>query len=284
MNPSWDLCNRALLQPHRPFYQNLASALRDAAAAMTRAVVEVRIELLDDLSPDNTAARAQALADECDAICLTTAVHPLVMQTVDAIQTKGVPVFALISQLAVTGQVHYVGLDNWKVGRTAAWAAEHICKEPGKLGVLMGNHRYRNPEMNETGFRSYFREHAPGFTILEPLSTFESAAVAQETTEKLLGDHPDLAGLCVSGGGMTGALAALRSSNRSGKLVVIGYELMDNTRAALLDGTVTVVISHPLRKMADVLIDGMTRAVADRGVAGSYTCIVPFEIFTRENI
>jgi hypothetical protein len=35
--------------------------------------------------------------------------------------------------------------------------------------ILVGNHRYRCQEMNESGFRSYFREHAPGFTLLEPL-------------------------------------------------------------------------------------------------------------------
>ena len=47
----------------------------------------------------------------------------------------------------------------------------NVCKAPGKIGILMGNPRYRNQEMNEAGFRSYFREHAQGFTLLEPIST-----------------------------------------------------------------------------------------------------------------
>jgi hypothetical protein len=34
---------------------------------------------------------------------------------------KHVPIFALISELTATGQVHYVRRDNWEVGRTAAW-------------------------------------------------------------------------------------------------------------------------------------------------------------------
>lgn len=85
-----------------------------------------------------------------------------------------VPVLALISQLTATGQVPYVGLDNWKVGRTAAWAVAQIAKVPGKVGILV--------------------EFAPEFTLLEPLSTFESSTIAQEMTERLLRDHPDLAG------------------------------------------------------------------------------------------
>jgi LacI family transcriptional regulator len=271
-----------LLQRHRPFYQNVARALSEAATESTAADVELQFEFLEDLSPQNTANRALALAESCDAICLTAAVHPVVSDAMEHIQSRETPVFALISQLSATGQIPYIGLDNWKVGRTSAWAFANICKVPGKIGILLGNPRYRNQEMNETGFRSYFREHAQDFMLLEPISTFESSAVAQEMTERLLADHPDLAGLYVSGGGISGALAALRSTGRAGQIVVVGYDLMDVTRAALLDGSMTLVISHPLAQLAREAITGMVRACTTHG--GSQTSIVPFEIYTRENI
>jgi LacI family transcriptional regulator len=271
-----------LLQPHRPFYQNVARALEDAAADATGVDIELRIDFLEDLSPQNIAARALDLAQSCNAVCVTAAVHPVVAEALEAIQARGIPVFALISQLSVTGQMSYIGLDNWKVGRTSAWTFANICRVPGKIGILMGNPRYRNQEMNEAGFRSYFREHAPEFSLLEPISTFESAAVAQEMTEKLLADHPDLAGLYISGGGISGALAALRASGRAGSIVVVGYDLTDVTRAALLDGTMTLIISHPLARLAREAVDGMTRACTSPG--SNHTSIVPFEIFTRENI
>lgn len=271
-----------LLQPHRPFYQNVARSLENAASSAIGAEVELRIELLEDLSPQNTAMRALALAEVCQAICLTAAVHPVVTEAIERIQAKGIPVFTLISQISVTGQISYIGLDNWKVGRTSAWTFANICKAPGKIGILMGNPRYRNQEMNEAGFRSYFRELAPNFTLLEPISTFESAAVAQEMTEKLLAEHPDLVGLYVSGGGISGALAALRSGGQAGRIVVVGYDLTEITRSALLDGSMTVVISHPLALLAREAIDGMTRACTAQ--AGNQTSIVPFEIYTRENI
>lgn len=271
-----------LLQPHRPFYQNVARALEEAAATASGADVELRIDFLEDLSPQNIATHALNMAQSCHAVCLTAAVHPVVVQALDTIQAQGIPVFALISQLSVTGQMSYIGLDNWKVGRTSAWTFANVCKSPGKIGILMGNPRYRNQEMNEAGFRSYFREHEPGFSLLEPISTFESSAVAQEMTEKLLLGHPDLSGLYISGGGISGALAALRSSGRAGSIVVVGYDLMDVTRAALLDGSMTLVISHPLNRLAREAIDGMIRACASPGT--NQTSIVPFDMFTRENI
>ena len=273
-----------LLQPHRPFYQNTARAIRAANSAVTDAEIEVQIEFLEDLSPQNTATRALALAQTCDAISITSAVHPQVLQAIEQIQGTGKPVFGFISQLSPSGQVHYVGLDNWKVGRTAAWAVMMMCKAPGKIGILMGNPRFRNQEMNEAGFRSYFREFGRDFTLLEPVPTFEAAAVAQEITEKLVRDHPDLAALYVAGGSITGVLAALQGFRRREEMVVVGYELMDVTRAALLDGTMTLAIAHPLDRMAKALLLAMTGACLSAATGRSWTSVVPFEIFTRENI
>jgi LacI family transcriptional regulator len=155
---------------------------------------------------------------------------------------------------------------------------------PCKIGILVGNHRYRNQELNEVGFRSYFREHNSDFQLLEPLSTYESAAVAREMTEKLFNDHPDLGGLFVSGGGITGAIAALRDRPRDKGFIAVGYELFDTTRAALIDGTLTMVISHPLERFAQETIRTLIRAKLAGPDAGAQSVSLGFDIYSPENI
>ncbi|WP_421906733.1 hypothetical protein [Mameliella sp.] len=71
--------------------------------------------------------------------------------------------------------------------------------------MLVGNSRYRKQDMNESGFRSYFREKRAGFTLLEPRATFELADVAREMTEELFARHPEKCVIFISGGGITGA-------------------------------------------------------------------------------
>lgn len=273
-----------LHQPSRTFYKMLGAALRVAARATDDIDVEAEIVFAEDLSPQFISSQLLALGESCDAVAVVSAVHPLVTQAIDTLEERKIPVFALISQLSATGSVNYVGLDNWKVGRTSAWAFHNICKSPGKIGILVGNHRYRCQEMNESGFRSYFREYASAFQLLEPVSTFETAAVAQELTEKLIQQHPDLSGLYISGGGISGAMTALRSCGVAGKITTVGYELMDLTREGLLDGTLTVVISHPLQRLAETTIVNMIEARTDQTRAGKQTVILPFDIYTRENI
>jgi LacI family transcriptional regulator len=273
-----------LLQSHRRFYQMLGQALERAAADFADAEIDLTLSFIDELSPDNVAARMRELGSSSDALAVVTAEHPLVTEAVDTLLNQGVPVFSLISPLSARGHVGFIGLDNWKVGRTAAWAFDRMCKMPGKIGILVGNHRYRNQEMNESGFRSYFREHGDGFVLLEPRSTFESAAVAREVTENLLAEHPDLQGLFISGGGISGAIAALRDSGRAGEIVATGYELMETTKAGLMDGTLTLVISHPLQRLAAETISALTRSKSGSETTKGQTILLPFDITTSENL
>ncbi len=273
-----------LQQGSRTFYRNLGEAIRRAAASYSDATVGLTLEYLDELSPDYVAERLTKLGQSCESVAVVAAQHPLVSDAIDLLLDDGIPVAGLIGPLSARGNVGFVGLDNWQVGRTAAWAFSKIVKVPGKIGILVGNHRSRNQDLNESGFRSYFREHAAEFSLLEPLATYESAAVARELTEQLLNEHPDLCGLFISGGGITGALAGLRAMPRRNDFVAVGYELFDATRTALIDGTLTMVISHPLEAFARETISTMIRAKKAGPEAGAQQVSLGFDIYTSENV
>jgi LacI family transcriptional regulator len=273
-----------LLQRGRAFYRELSQAIDLAARSVRDHDVNLRIEYLDVLSPQNVAAGMNGLAETCDVLGVVAAEHPIVAGTIEALAEKNIKTFALVSQLTARCNVGYVGLDAWKVGRTAGWAFDNICKAPGKIAILVGNHRYRCQETNESGFRSYFREHSRGFELLEACTTFETASIAREVTEALLDQHRDLAGLYVSGGGISGAAAALRESGRARDIVVIGYDLTEVTRAALLDGTLNFLISHPLQMLAHEAIAAMLRAFDGGPDFPPQSISLPFDIYTPENI
>ena len=59
---------------------------------------------------------------------------------------------------------------------------------------------------------------------------------------------------------------------------------MDIDAPALLDGALTFVISHPLARIAQEALVGMVRAVSPPNEGGTFTTILPFEIYTRKNV
>ncbi len=60
------------------------------------------------------------------------------------------------------------------------WIIANMAKRPGKIGIIVGTHRYLCQETAEISFRSYFREHATEFRLLEPLVNLEDARIAHE--------------------------------------------------------------------------------------------------------
>ena len=273
-----------LLQRNRAFYKNLSQAIEIAAASIRDNEVKLRIAYLEELSPQNVADGLNGLAETSDVLGVVAAEHPIVSATIEALAEQGIKIFALVSQLTARCNVGYVGLDAWKVGRTSGWAFDHICARPGKIAILVGNHRYRCQETNESGFRSYFREHPRGFELLEARTTFETASIAREITEELLAQNPDLAGLYVSGGGITGAAAALRESGRAKEIVTVGYDLTEVTRAGLLDGTIDFLISHPLQALGHEAMAAMIRAFEGGPEFPPQSISLPFELYTPENL
>jgi LacI family transcriptional regulator len=65
-----------LQQGSRHFYRDLGEALRRAAAHHPDSTVQLSLEYLDDLSPENVAARLVAMGERCETIALVAAEHP----------------------------------------------------------------------------------------------------------------------------------------------------------------------------------------------------------------
>ena len=272
-----------LLQKHRSFYQRLAGDIARACEAYLPARIRPRILHLDNLAPTAVAGQIRALGREVDALAVVAANHPLITRAVEQLASEGVPVFALISEITAARPIGYVGLDNHAVGRTAAWFITQMAKQPGRVGILVGTHRFRCQDLNESGFRSYFREHAPGFDVIEPGATLEDAAMAAELTRHLLAKEPDLRGLYMAGGGISGALAALRDCPHAREIIVIGNDRTEAAHAGLLDGYIRLLLTHPLGTICDTLIARMAEA-AQGSADALRPALSPVFIETPESI
>ncbi|NTT88017.1 LacI family DNA-binding transcriptional regulator [Tabrizicola fusiformis] len=271
-------------QPNQVFGKAVAAGLEAAARAVPDRDIQLSIDLISDLSPEFVAARIMEMGSDVEAMAVVAAEHPIVTEAINQFSERGGKVLAFISPLSAPSLIGYVGLDGWKVGRTSAWAFRTACRQPGKIGILVGTHRYRCHELNEAGFRSYFREHVQDFALLEAVSTFEADGIAREVTERLLREHEDLQGIYVSGGGMAGVLGAVRDAGKSEQVVIVGYDLSDVTRTGLLDGSINLVISHPFEKLGQEAIAAMIRAGQSGPMAGLQTIHVQFDIYTPENL
>lgn len=282
-----------LHQSYRQFYANLGRAIEEAATNHPHGIVRARITYAEDLSPEAIATNMLKLGQKADVISVVAAQHPQISRAIDTLSANGVPTIALISEHSAKGVAGFVGTDSVKLGRTAAWALDRICQKPGKIGIIVGSHRYRCHEQNEIGFRSYLREHRPDLVLAEPVTNFEDRVIAERTTLELLEREPDLSGILMCGGAVSGVVAALRKVRPPFTVPVVANEISDDRRRDLADGYLTLVMATPVRLMAERLI-AAALYVATQGPAAetshgaffrqSFSARIPFDLFTSENI
>ncbi|MDA7424049.1 LacI family DNA-binding transcriptional regulator [Thalassococcus lentus] len=245
------------------FYQNVVRAIEHAAQAHQTANVEAEIVFSPSQAPSDVAAHLAELGQRVDCIAATAVNHHVVTDQVKALAENGVECISLFSDFAQGLRRCYLGMNNLKIGRGAAQMLMTSIKQPGKIALFVGGHRWHGHELRETGFRTQFRETDTRFELLDTLVNLETRQLTYEATLELLDRQPDLRGIYLAGGGMEGAIAALREERPPGKINMVVNELTPESRAALEDGYVSLVIGTPLDTICRRMVAIMAQVSAD---------------------
>ncbi len=264
---------------YKAFAEELHRALGEAKGVRGKLV----LEFSTSQAPSEMARLLRGMAGRCDVLAATAVNHPEVTEAVEHLRGTGMHVFSLLSEFAEGARTGYLGLDNLKHGRTAAWLMALATEGPGKLALFVGGHRWHGHELRETGFRAYLREHAPRLEVLEAMVNLETRQLTYEATLALLARHANLRGVYVAGGGMEGAIAALREARRP-EVALIVSALTADSRAALGEGVATLVLDTPLEKLCRALYATMTRAALGQGEVERLQVFLPPDLHVGESV
>lgn len=250
-----------LQKEKQAFYRTLTAEIEAAASAAPGIRGKAVIEYAGSQAPGEVSAMMKILGARVDVIGATAVNHQLVTEAVRELSARETQTFALFSDFAQGERLAYIGTNNLKFGRTAAWMLGTAARRPGKIAIFVGGHRWHGHELRETGLRSFFREVRPQFRVLDTLVNLETRQLTYEATLDLLSRHPDVVGLYLAGGGMEGAIQALREVRDPGDVALVVNELTPDSRLALADGYVTMVMSTPLRPLCAELVRLMAATV-----------------------
>jgi LacI family transcriptional regulator len=273
-----------LQKPEQHFYQAFAREIEVAVQNSQGMRGVMQIEFSSSQTPSELATKLREVGSRNQAVAMASPDYPALTVVVEELKGKDVPVFSLLSDFASGVREGYVGLNNRKAGRTAAWMIARMAKRPGKVAVFVGSHRFHGHELREIGFRSYFRENAPDFEVLDTLVNLETSQITHEATLDLLHRHPDLIGFYVAGGGMEGAISAIREEGLNGKYLVAVNELTPESRSALADEVVMLAITTPLPSLCRELVRLMVSAIENGPASVPGQTFLPFEMYVPENI
>ena len=266
------------------FMQELADqiAAMDDWLARQRGFVDcVTVNVFD---ARQLAGAIDRLPRDYDGAAVVALDDPLVRAAIDRLVADGVSVVTLVSDVPSSRRIRFVGIDNSAAGRTAAMLVGRFAGERrGTVGVLVGSLSLRDHMERCFGFSQLIGQEFAGLRILTVEDTRDDRDLAEAAVLKLARAHPDLVAIYNAGAGNQGVGAALASLRRSPRIVVVGHELTEATRAHLRSGLFDAVIAqnpgHEVRSAARVLL---AQASRDEVIAEQEQ--IRIDIFLRENL
>lgn len=220
-----------LLTMQHQFYQELRAGMEEAAKGHGYRLLTVAAEF------DATRQANQIdefIVQKVDAIVVCPSDSRSVGAGIAAANSAEIPVFtADIANTSSLGKVvAHIASDNVQGGRKAA---QLLCKalgDKGKVAILS------HPEVASVadrvrGFREELARH-PDVQIVAELSAEGKRDRAFRVAEDLLQAHADLSGVfAINDDTALGALAAIESVGRAGKIQIVGYDATPEARTKI---------------------------------------------------
>lgn len=266
------------------FMSRLAEEVQAATTRMAQEKVVIDLRLADVFDPAALAATLETIGRAYDGVAVVALDHPRVREAINALVERGVAVVTLVSDVPNSRRLHYVGIDNAAAGRTAAsLMGRYTCGRQGKVGLIAGSLSLRDHIERQFGFEQVMMHEFPNLTLLPVRESRDDPARVEAVTAQLLDDHADLIGLYNVGAGTPGIIAALEKTGRQRQVVYIAHELTVESRRALIDGTIDLIINqdagHEVRSAIRVLT-----AHADRLPIVPAMERIRIDIYVRDNI
>lgn len=273
-----------LPQGSNAFMATLAEAVQAEALRMEREKVVIDLLHTDVFDAQQLATTLDTIGSIYDGVAVVALDHPRVREALNALAERGVTVVTLVSDVPSSKRIHYVGIDNSAAGRTAATLmGRYLSGREGKVGLIAGSLSLRDHIERQFGFEQVMAHDFPNLTLLPVREGRDDRVKVQGVAEQLLADHKDLIGLYNVGAGSGGIAAALEQAGRARDMVFITHELTEDTRRALIDGTIDIIINqdagHEVRSAIRVLM-----SKADKLPIVEQMERIRIDIYLRDNI
>jgi len=257
------------------------SAERDRLAA-ERVEIEERTSATFDPGAQAVALRAIHPAG-VDAVAVIASETPEIRAEIARLRSEGVTVLTLVSDMPGSGRDAYVGVDNVAAGRTAAhFMGRFVGRAGGRVLMVAGSLAARDHMERVMGFRAALRERFAGIEPLAAVEGFDDAARVEALVRTAMAEGP-LAGVYAIGAGTRGLIAALDGMAAPARPVTIVHDLTERSRAALMDGTIDLVLDQAPGAQVSAAVTIM-RALADGGPVPDGAGATTFNVFVRENV
>jgi ribose transport system substrate-binding protein len=225
----------------------------------------------------------QMLVEKVDAIVIAPADSKALVPVLKEAADKGVIVVNIDNKLDEAALkeknlvVPFVGPDNRKGAKLVGDYLGAQLKSGDKVGILEGVSTTFNAQQRTAGFQDAMK--AVGATVVSVQSGQWELDKANTVASAMLREHPDLRALLAGNDNMAlGAVAAVKTAGKTGKVLVVGYDNISAIKPMLDDGRVLATADQFGAKQAVFGIETALKAIKDKKTQKDLSPVVETQV------
>ena len=273
-----------LARPELPLIDRLNREFARQAQRIDKSVIIQRTIL----KSDNPALVAKAIEEtKCDGVVMYTQAHPLIHEAIAKCKARGVAMISILSDLPDSKRLAYAGMDHYAGGRAAAQFMGWTIREPGAI-IAIGDHfGFRAHAERVEGLRDGLRDYSPRLAVTEVIAARDDSELSERLLLQAFKRHGSVAGVYSVGAATDACGRAIKAAFPQNPPVYVGFELTEESRRLLLDGTMTLVIDQNPEHQARFALDVFTHHFGyteNPWLEPPYRSDIAFRLFTRESL
>ena len=273
-----------MVRPDTAFFARLNLAFARIAASLDRSIL-VHRTFLDENKPASLAHHIANPGFRRSGLIVAAPDHPDVQASLWAARDAGVSVVRIVSKSDSEDGLPFVGIDNYAVGRTAAFYMSKMLKaRSGSLVALCHSGAYHVHRERIGGFSDYLQEHAnPAHSFSLVMHGMDEEMLSATLFEEALSRQPDIIGIYNAGGANAAIASVLERHCLGGRVMWVGHELTEDTKRYLKDGLMDIALDQAPEIQARRALDTVLRQLGIIDVEVS-TEPVRFLTIVSENV
>ncbi|PPD58473.1 substrate-binding domain-containing protein [Dehalogenimonas etheniformans] len=217
----------------------------------------------------------------CDGIAIDPLANPCEMKAIAKIKTKGIPIIVFDSPSSNEG-ISSVGNDFTQQGVVAAERLVKLIGERGKVAVMQGFPSAPNHKARYEAQVSVLKK-CSDIIIVDGGIDNDDIEIAKQQAAIVLNSNPDLNGyLCCDASGPIGIASAIKESDKTFKVKVVGMDGIKPILEAIKEGVIESSVSTIPRVQGSMSILILWQSTL--GVQIPQRIDTGIDVITQENI
>lgn len=274
-----------LTPDYNPFIQEMLKGVNQARNEYQAFGTEVTIKMPISLEPAEQISILNELEnDEVTGIAVFPINDDSVRNKINQLVAKGITIITFNSKLEGTNDLCFIGQNHKKGGRTAAGLMCKLLPNGGEIGVIISSYNLSCHKDRLQGFKDKIAESKTPIQIVEIEENQDKKDEAFKLTLQYFNQHPNLNGIYITGGGVSGVGTALEMNDKTKEPFLICHDLVPDTLTLLHNGIVDFALGQNPEYQGYQLVKILFDYLIKKQKPSSNYIEIPITIATQDSL